>query len=65
MEPDRDDLSAEPGDGQPGDAWRRSLAACWHRPGRSIQAMFGTRIRMTPLPGVLTGALRLVDDLAR
>jgi hypothetical protein len=32
---------------------------------RSIQATFGTQIRMTPLPGVLTEALRLVDDLAR
>jgi len=32
---------------------------------RSIQATFGTQIRMTPLPGVLTDALRLVDDLAR
>jgi hypothetical protein len=32
---------------------------------RSIQATFGTQIRMTPLPGVLTEALRLVDELAR
>jgi hypothetical protein len=32
---------------------------------RSIQATFGTQIRMTPLPGVLTDALRLVDELAR
>jgi hypothetical protein len=32
---------------------------------RNIQASFGTQIRMTPLPGVLTDALRLVDDLAR
>jgi hypothetical protein len=32
---------------------------------RNIQATFGTQIRMTPLPGVLTDALRLVDDLAR
>jgi hypothetical protein len=32
---------------------------------RSIQVTFGTRIHMTPLPGRLTEALRLVDDLAR
>jgi hypothetical protein len=32
---------------------------------RSIHATFGTQIRMIPLPGVLTDALRLVDDLAR
>ena len=32
---------------------------------RSIQATFGTQIRMTPLPGRLTEALRLVDELAR
>ena len=32
---------------------------------RNIQATFGTQIRMTPLPGVLTDALRLVDELAR
>jgi len=32
---------------------------------RNIQDTFGTQIRMTPLPGVLTDALRLVDDLAR
>ncbi len=31
----------------------------------SIQVTFGTRIHMTPLPGRLTEALRLVDDLAR
>jgi hypothetical protein len=29
------------------------------------QATFGTRIRMTPLPGQLTEALRLVDELTR
>jgi hypothetical protein len=32
---------------------------------RNIQAAFGTQIRMTPLPGRLTEALRLVDELAR
>ena len=32
---------------------------------RSIQVTFGTRIHMTPLPGRLTEALRLVEDLAR
>jgi hypothetical protein len=32
---------------------------------RSIQASFGTQIRMTRLPGLLTEALRLVDELAR
>ena len=32
---------------------------------RSIQVTFGAQIRMTPLPGLLTEALRLVDDLAR
>jgi hypothetical protein len=31
---------------------------------RSIQATFGTQIRMTPLPGGLAEALRLVDELA-
>jgi hypothetical protein len=32
---------------------------------RSFQATFGTQIRMTRLPGLLTDALRLVDELAR
>jgi hypothetical protein len=32
---------------------------------RSVLATFGTQIRMTPLPGRLTEALRLVDELAR
>ena len=32
---------------------------------RNIQSAFGTQIRMTPLPGQLTEALRLVDELAR
>jgi len=32
---------------------------------RSIQATYSTQIRMTPLPGLLTEALRLVDELAR
>ena len=32
---------------------------------RSVQSTFGTQIRMTPLPGRLTEALRLVDKLAR
>ena len=32
---------------------------------RNIQAAFGTQIRMTPLPGRLTEALRLLDELAR
>jgi hypothetical protein len=31
---------------------------------RSVLATFGTQIRMTPLPGRLTEALRLVDELA-
>ncbi len=30
-----------------------------------IQATFGTQTRMTPLPGRLAEALRLVDELAR
>jgi hypothetical protein len=32
---------------------------------RSAQARFGTQIGVTPLPGQLTEALRLVDELAR
>jgi len=32
---------------------------------RGIQATYRTQIRMTPLPGLLTEALRLVDELAR
>jgi len=32
---------------------------------RSIQATYSTQIRMTPLPGLLTEALRLVEELAR
>jgi hypothetical protein len=47
------------------------LAAC--RPGplryarlrRSAQATFGIQIRMIPLPGQLTEAPRLVDELTR
>ena len=44
---------------------RREVSLRYARLRRSIQATFGTQIRMTPLPGVLTDALRLVDDRAR
>jgi hypothetical protein len=44
---------------------RRDLPLRYARLRRNIQAAFGTQIRMTPLPGQLTEALRLVDELAR
>ena len=44
---------------------RRDLPLRYARLRRNIQAAFGTQIRMTPLPGRLTEALRLVDELAR
>lgn len=44
---------------------RRDLPLRYTRLRRNIQAAFGTQIRMTPLPGRLTEALRLVDELAR
>ena len=44
---------------------RRDLPLRYARLRRNIQAVFGTQIRMTPLPGRLTEALRLVDKLAR
>jgi len=44
---------------------RRDLPLRYARLRRNIQAVFGTQIRMTPLPGRLTEALRLVDELAR
>ena len=44
---------------------RRDLPLQYARLRRNIQAAFGTQIRMTPLPGRLTEALRLVDELAR
>jgi len=44
---------------------RRDLPLRYARLRRNIQAAFGTQIRMTPLPGRLTDALRLVDELAR
>ena len=44
---------------------RRDLPLRYARLRRNIQATFGTQIRMTPLPGRLTEALRLVDELAR
>src|SRR5689334_22405380 len=43
---------------------RRDLPLRYARLRRNIQAAFGTQIRMTPLPGRLTEALRLVDELA-
>ena len=43
---------------------RRDLPIRYARLRRNIQAAFGTQIRMTPLPGQLTEALRLVDELA-
>ena len=44
---------------------RHDLPLQYARLRRNIQATFGTEIRMTPLPGRLTEALRLVDELAR
>ena len=44
---------------------RRDLPLRYARLRRNIQAAFGTQIRMTPLPGRLTEALRLVDESAR
>jgi hypothetical protein len=44
---------------------RRDLPLRYARLRRNIQAAFGTQIRMTQLPGRLTEALRLVDELAR
>jgi hypothetical protein len=44
---------------------RGDLPLRYARLRRSFQVTFGTQIRMTPLPGLLTEALRLVDDLAR
>lgn len=44
---------------------RGDLPLRYARLRRDIQATFGTPIRMTPLPGRLAEALRLVDELAR
>jgi hypothetical protein len=44
---------------------RGDLPLRYARLRRNIQAAFGTQIRMIPLPGQLTEALRLVDELAR
>ena len=44
---------------------RRDLPLRYARLRRNIHAAFGTQIRMIPLPGRLTEALRLVDELAR
>jgi hypothetical protein len=44
---------------------RGDLPVRYARLRRRVQAAFGTQIRMTPLPGRLTEALRLVDRLAR
>jgi hypothetical protein len=44
---------------------RRDLPVRYARLCREIQGTFGTQIRMTPLPGRLAEALRLVDELAR
>jgi hypothetical protein len=44
---------------------RRDLPLRYARLRRNIQAAFGSQIRMIPLPGRLTEALRLVDELAR
>ena len=53
----------------PGRPWRWSargdLPLRYARLRRSIQETFGAQIRMTPLPGLLSEALRLVDELAR
>ena len=43
---------------------RRDLPLRYARLRRSVQASFGTQIRMTPLPGRLTEALCLLDELA-
>ena len=43
---------------------RRDLPLRYARLRRSVQATFGTQIRMTPLPRLLAEALRLVDELA-
>ena len=43
---------------------RRDLPIRYARLRRDIQATFGTQVRMTSLPGRLTEALRLVDELA-
>ncbi len=42
---------------------RGDLPLQYARLRRSMQATFGTQIRMTPLPGRLSEALRLVDEL--
>ena len=44
---------------------RHDLPLRYARLRRSIQATFGTQTRMTPLPGRLPEALRLVDELVR
>ncbi len=44
---------------------RGDLPVRYARLRRRVQAASGTQIRMTPLPGRLTEALRLVDKLAR
>ena len=44
---------------------RGDLALRYARLGRRVQDTFGIQIRMTPLPGRLTQASRLVDRLAR
>jgi hypothetical protein len=44
---------------------RGDLPLRYARLRRNIQAAFGTQIRITPLPGQLIEALRLVDELAR
>ena len=44
---------------------RGDLPLRYARLRRRVQAAFGSQIRMTPLPGRLTEALRLVDRLAR
>jgi hypothetical protein len=44
---------------------RRDLPLRYARLRRNIHAAFGTQIRMISLPGRLTEALRLVDELAR
>jgi hypothetical protein len=44
---------------------RNDLPLRYARLRRNIHAAFGTQIRMIPLPGRLTEALRLVEELAR
>jgi len=44
---------------------RRDLPLRYARLRRDIQVTFGAQTRMTPLPGRLAEALRLVDELAR